>query len=532
MIIVVKTFLLLLIVSFLSFAQNPINLTGSVKDSRTDAPIADANVTLLGSNIPTVTGSDGTFSITGTSLLQTRPFTSNGKFPLSGTNVLFFRQEKEDLITIRILDLSGRQVVPVFSGTLNNGFWMVQPPELSPGVYLCTFETPRTHRSVRFLTSGSGSASPSGALLRPVNISDSNCDALSKRKSAPLPVDSLLVEKEGYRSVTTPLDSYEQTNLEILLEDTSKADLADATIIPDPSWTCFMPEGIPPPQLGEKVFTIVLNYSAVHDVGVTRFGYRYQYDIQGGSIKGNGIDGTALSGGLDYELTLSNGSMELEQIVIFKAGNTHILMRNAGVAPSGAEHVRVVLDFEAPNSSSYAWLHDSKYAADRIIDSTTKTITLEVYDISDVSLTENRVEINDPEDAENQTWECVKVNGSQGAQVFTENVTLGGSISIGATKRGSRNIIPITGGTTTGRVEGKILSGGADYQLGGLDARYTLEPDEGEFIIIRNCGSGQLIPVFEARVDGPYNFLNENKYLSSQPGIGGGGVSITFYEIN
>ena len=83
----------------------------------------------------------------------------------------------------------------------------------------------------------------------------------------------------------------------------------------------------------------------------------------------------------------------------------------------------------------------------------------------------------DPADAENQTWECVKISGSQGAQVFTENVTLGGSISIGATKRGSRNIIPITGGTTTGRVEGKILPGGADYQLGGLDARYTLEPD-------------------------------------------------------
>jgi hypothetical protein len=79
-------------------------------------------------------------------------------------------------------------------------------------------------------------------------------------------------------------------------------------------------------------------------------------------------------------------------------------------------------------------------------------------------------------------------------------------------------------------VVGKILDGGADYQLSGLDARYTLAPNDGEFIIVRNCGANGLVPVFEARVDGPYAFLNENKYLSSSPSMVGSGVSITFYE--
>ena len=83
---------------------------------------------------------------------------------------------------------------------------------------------------------------------------------------------------------------------------------------------------------------------------------------------------------------------------------------------------------------------------------------------------------------------------ARGRAVFAENVTLGASISISASKRGSRNIIPITGGTTSGRVIGKILSGGADYQLTGLDARYTLAPDDGEFIIVRNCGTGGSSP--------------------------------------
>ena len=83
---------------------------------------------------------------------------------------------------------------------------------------------------------------------------------------------------------------------------------------------------------------------------------------------------------------------------------------------------------------------------------------------------------------------------------------------------------------------GKILNGGADYQLAGqsgttLDARYTLAPNDGSFIIVRNCGPANgLIPLFEAATDGAYAFLTTGKFLSSAPGAGSGGVSITFSE--
>ena len=85
-------------------------------------------------------------------------------------------------------------------------------------------------------------------------------------------------------------------------------------------------------------------------------------------------------------------------------------------------------------------------------------------------------------------------------------------------------------------LSGTVLYGGADFQLtsGGptvLDARYTLAPDNGEFILVRNCGpGGALIPLFEAKVDGDFAFLNENTYLSSDPSVSGGGVGITFYK--
>ena len=89
----------------------------------------------------------------------------------------------------------------------------------------------------------------------------------------------------------------------------------------------------------------------------------------------------------------------------------------------------------------------------------------------------------------------VTASGSNGATVPPENATLGSPISVSNAKRGSRNIIPITGGTTTGKVAGKILNGGADYQLAGssdttLDARYTLNPSNGEFNIVRGVPTG------------------------------------------
>jgi hypothetical protein len=120
--------------------------------------------------------------------------------------------------------------------------------------------------------------------------------------------------------------------------------------------------------------------------------------------------------------------------------------------------------------------------------------------------------------------------------VYTESVGIAaGSVAVGASKRGTRNIIPITGGTTTGRVAGSVLSGGADYQLIGatfdLDARYTLHTNDGELIIVRNCGPlGGLVPVFETRIDGPYAWLNANTWLSSDPGIGAGVVNLTIYD--
>jgi hypothetical protein len=66
---------------------------------------------------------------------------------------------------------------------------------------------------------------------------------------------------------------------------------------------------------------------------------------------------------------------------------------------------------------------------------------------------------------------------------------------LGDTPLGRRRIIGITGGKFSGpRLQGRILPGGADWQLiradgvAYLDARYTLETGDGALIYVNNKG--------------------------------------------
>jgi len=123
-------------------------------------------------------------------------------------------------------------------------------------------------------------------------------------------------------------------------------------------------------------------------------------------------------------------------------------------------------------------------------------------------------------------------------------VALGQSYSVGQTPKGSRNIVPITGGTFEGKLPGKelkgeILPGGADYQMsnGGrteIEAIYCIKTDDGVTIHIRNCGiicmsDGMYFrcaPKFEAPEDSKYNWMNNSLFLC-QPSFGGAGGGIT-----
>ena len=75
-------------------------------------------------------------------------------------------------------------------------------------------------------------------------------------------------------------------------------------------------------------------------------------------------------------------------------------------------------------------------------------------------------------------------------------VTVGAPVEAGAVTgvetRGQRRIIPITGGSVRGRLQGRVLAGGADFQIivsptmAVLDARYVLTLDNGEHVYVQN----------------------------------------------
>ncbi len=73
-------------------------------------------------------------------------------------------------------------------------------------------------------------------------------------------------------------------------------------------------------------------------------------------------------------------------------------------------------------------------------------------------------------------------------------VTIAAPVEVGQTPAGLRRMIPITGGAVQGpRLNGKVLPGGADFQLilnGGtqahLDARYVIELEDGTRVFVQN----------------------------------------------
>ena len=315
---------------------------------------------------------------------------------------------------------------------------------------------------------------------------------------------------------------------------------ADKILIPHKSWPCGMAAGIPVPERGVLVLEANLKLDQTYEVGKTPYGLRNVFVFQEGTVSGEKLNGSVMSGGLDFQLRFSNGGMEIEEIFVLRTSDgKYIYLRSAGTAADPGD-VRMVPDFEAPNESSYSWLNTGKYAGRRVVDLAAKTMKISVYDISRVAVApdaKNSFQVTKPADVQDQPWDYRKATAEEkrGEELIRENVTLAAGKMVGPTKKGTRNIIPITGGTLSGKITGKVLFGGADYQNlanpATIDARYLWQTDDGEVIIVRNGGSfGLLAPAFEVRVDSKYAWLNKGLYLSSNPGMGKGGVGLTFYE--
>jgi hypothetical protein len=143
--------------------------------------------------------------------------------------------------------------------------------------------------------------------------------------------------------------------------------------------------------------------------------------------------------------------------------------------------------------------------------------------------------------------------------LFRAAITLAPLQRIGPVAAGERRVYPITGGSFAGaRLRGIVLPGGADWQIvradgaALLDARYTIQTDDGALILVQNRGIRRGPPEVLARalageaVDpSEYYFRTTPSFETSAPAYmwlndlvgvcsaarGAGAVIIDFYAV-
>lgn len=142
-------------------------------------------------------------------------------------------------------------------------------------------------------------------------------------------------------------------------------------------------------------------------------------------------------------------------------------------------------------------------------------------------------------------WEQGEAPGME--FVFEIRAEIGEAYQCGEAYFGTRNIIPITGGTFSGPAgRGVIIPGGADHQLVDkatgrtmLEAIYTIRTDDGVNIHVRNVGilnNGpegfyfRTAPKFEAPRDSKYGWLNDAIFVCV-PGFGEGYISLKMWKV-
>lgn len=135
-----------------------------------------------------------------------------------------------------------------------------------------------------------------------------------------------------------------------------------------------------------------------------------------------------------------------------------------------------------------------------------------------------------PDSAANKVYKDFKTEFMWNAKVKVSSL-----IMLGESKRGTRRVIPITGGTFEGpNIKGEVLPAGEDWQLVRPDgdtelyARYLLKTHDGHVIQIINQvlmhtpAKGEKAPMYvksvidiEAPSNSPYNYLNHSIFLGT-----------------
>jgi dienelactone hydrolase len=192
-------------------------LSGTVKDQE-GAAIAGALVSLVSdTTIRETTNSNGEFNIDKAVSIADRELArlegrSDAKLGMWGGRVRITIASPARSGAVAVFGNDGKKRLEIPLGPLESGSHPIDLPGLAPGIYLLRAAVDGHSAAARLLQSGHG------AFLSPEAPGAREISPLLRAAASPAAVDTLLVKKSGYATVKSPVASYAQTGIAIVMD--------------------------------------------------------------------------------------------------------------------------------------------------------------------------------------------------------------------------------------------------------------------------------------------------------------------------
>ena len=207
----------MILCSICTVQAQSVALSGVVKLSN-GTPVEGVTVTLAGlSSLSTLTKEDVTFSLkkTGTRVTSVPSTPLNRQFTLQKNSILFTSTGLSASIDVRVYTNNGRIITSRTIPARAAGTNRIPLPPLGSGVYYLTVKTGEMEIIRPLLLVGANCYSENGTVAP---AESGTIPAVNRSAAAGSVVDTLIAKKEGYGTAEHPLTSYEQENIEVLLE--------------------------------------------------------------------------------------------------------------------------------------------------------------------------------------------------------------------------------------------------------------------------------------------------------------------------
>src|SRR5271157_1855805 len=208
-----KAVVALMAAGFLVFSSNadPINLTGTVKDSATQQVISGAIVSLAKQNPSDTTDANGAYTLAGTTGVRFPGGVQNGLLhaPIFKQNVLKFGVASvSERVRIDVYNVSGQRVSCLLDREIGSGNYQINPylATLASQIYFVKIQI-GSQSSMFTMPLSNKLAATSGGILRRTGGTENG--SLAKTAAG---IDTIIVKAAGYKQTKAAISSYTGSN--------------------------------------------------------------------------------------------------------------------------------------------------------------------------------------------------------------------------------------------------------------------------------------------------------------------------------